>query len=68
MSSRSLTRLALPAISLLALLQHLAALRATAGQRRDLARLDAAALSDIGRTAAQARAEARRPLWDITPG
>jgi uncharacterized protein YjiS (DUF1127 family) len=68
MSSRSLTRLALPAVSLLALLQHLAALRATAGQRRDLARLDAAALKDIGITAEQARTEARRPLWDVTPG
>jgi uncharacterized protein YjiS (DUF1127 family) len=68
MSSRSLTWLALPAISRLALLHHLAALRATAGQRRDLARLDAAALSDIGITATQARAEAQRPFWDVPPG
>lgn len=67
MSSRSLSRLALPAVSLAALLQYLSARRATKRQRRDLARLDAAALADIGITAAQAQTEARRPLWDVTP-
>ncbi|MEH6775110.1 MAG: DUF1127 domain-containing protein [Cereibacter changlensis] len=34
-------------------------------QRLQLARLDAAALADIGLTPAQARAEADRPLWDV---
>ncbi|OZB14913.1 MAG: hypothetical protein B7X55_10490 [Rhodobacterales bacterium 34-62-10] len=67
MSSRSLVRLAPPAVSLSALVQRLAAWRATRQQRRDLARLDAAALSDIGITPAQARAEAGRPVWDVTP-
>ncbi len=33
-------------------------------QRRALARLDAAALDDLGLTRAQAQAEAKRPLWD----
>lgn len=33
-------------------------------QRRALARLDNAALDDIGLTRRQAEAEARRPLWD----
>ena len=67
MSSRSLTRLALPAVSLSTLLRHVAALRATRRQRRDLARLDAAALADVGITVAQAQDEARRPVWDVTP-
>lgn len=67
MSSRSLMRLALPAVSLSALLHHVATLRATRRQRRDLARLDAAALADVGITVAQARDEARRPVWDVTP-
>jgi len=34
-------------------------------QRRRLARLDAAALDDLGLTLRDARAEARRPLWDV---
>ena len=34
-------------------------------QRRALARLDDAALADIGKTRAQAQAEAHRPLWDV---
>ncbi len=33
-------------------------------QRRALARLDDAALDDIGVTRRQAEAEARRPVWD----
>lgn len=33
-------------------------------QRRALARLDDAALDDIGVTRREARAEARRPIWD----
>ncbi|MCM2562705.1 DUF1127 domain-containing protein [Lutimaribacter sp. EGI FJ00015] len=33
-------------------------------QRRALAQLDDAALRDIGKTRAEARAEARRPVWD----
>lgn len=32
--------------------------------RRDLANLDSAALADIGITPGQAKAEAKRPLWD----
>lgn len=67
MSSRSLARRVPPAISLAALLRQVAAMRAARRQRRALARLDAAALSDIGITTAQARAEARRPAWDVTP-
>jgi len=34
-------------------------------QRRALARLDSAALKDIGLTCAEARAEANRPIWDM---
>ena len=34
-------------------------------QRRALARMDDAALADIGKTRTQALAEARRPLWDV---
>lgn len=37
---------------------------AVARSRRDLARLDAAALEDIGMSAEQAQIEAARPLWD----
>ncbi len=41
---------------LLALAQH--------RQRQHLGRLDAHMLRDIGMTAAQAQAEAARPIWD----
>jgi len=34
-------------------------------QRRHLADLDDALLRDIGLTREEARAEARRPLWDV---
>ncbi len=43
------------------LLDLLALLR----QRRHLARLDAAALDDIGLTRKEAQTEARRPVWDV---
>lgn len=33
-------------------------------ERRQLSRLDAARLADIGRTPAEARREAQRPIWD----
>ncbi|TCO70899.1 DUF1127 domain-containing protein [Rhodovulum euryhalinum] len=36
-----------------------------AHQRRRLADLDDAMLRDIGLTREQARAEARRPVWDV---
>ena len=68
MSSRSLARRALPVISLSDLLHRVAEMGATRRQRRALARLDAAALADIGITAAQAMTEARRPVWDVAPG
>ncbi|MFD1510879.1 DUF1127 domain-containing protein [Lacimonas salitolerans] len=45
----------------------LAALLALHRQRQRLARLDDAALEDIGLTRDAALAEARRPLWDA-PG
>lgn len=45
-------------------LAHLAHALAVWRQRRVLARLDNAALEDLGLTRAQAQAEARRPLWD----
>jgi|AutmiccommuBRH23_1029490.scaffolds.fasta_scaffold19749_3 uncharacterized protein YjiS (DUF1127 family) len=67
MSTRSISRVARPALSLTSLLQHLSAMRAARRQRRDLARLDVAALQDIGVTPEQAAAEARRPAWDVTP-
>jgi uncharacterized protein YjiS (DUF1127 family) len=35
------------------------------GQRRALACLDAAALTDIGLTYSAAKSEANRPFWDI---
>ena len=34
-------------------------------QRRALAKLDATRLADIGLTAKEADAEARRPFWDV---
>ncbi|MEO1000877.1 MAG: DUF1127 domain-containing protein [Pseudomonadota bacterium] len=37
----------------------------TARERRALARLDAARLADLGLTAREASAEARRPFWDL---
>lgn len=36
-----------------------------ARQRRELAKLDARQLSDIGLTAAAAKSEANRPFWDV---
>jgi uncharacterized protein YjiS (DUF1127 family) len=55
------------AISPVALWRQVALMRAAARQRRALARLDVAALRDIGITPEQAAAEASRPLWDVTP-
>ncbi len=49
-------------IPMLAWLQKALALRR---QRLQLARMDAAQLRDIGLTAEQARAEAKRPVWDV---
>ncbi len=46
------------------ILRDMAALRR---QRRALARLDAAALEDIGVSRAAARAECDRPAWDVPP-
>ncbi|MDX1822143.1 MAG: DUF1127 domain-containing protein [Paracoccaceae bacterium] len=46
---------------------RLSVMRATRRQRRALARLDVAALADIGLTPEAAAAEARRPVWDVTP-
>lgn len=48
-------------VSLLCRLQTAIALHR---QRRALARLDAAALADIGLTRAEALSEAQRPFWD----
>ncbi|MEE4348525.1 MAG: DUF1127 domain-containing protein [Paracoccaceae bacterium] len=67
MSTRSLTRFAPQALSLSALLRHLSAMRAARHQRIALARLDVAALKDIGITPEQAEAELRRAAWDVTP-
>ncbi|WP_095590396.1 DUF1127 domain-containing protein [Actibacterium ureilyticum] len=41
---------------------------AVAEQRHKLAQMDDARLADIGVTRAQARAEARRPFWDVPKG
>lgn len=35
-------------------------------QRNHLSQLDDAALEDIGLTRAEAQAEARRPIWDLS--
>jgi uncharacterized protein YjiS (DUF1127 family) len=67
MSTRSLTRFARSPLSLSALLCRLNTMRATRRQRLALSQLDAAALADIGVTAAQAKAESLRPVWDVTP-
>lgn len=67
MSSRSITRLLGPSLSLSGILDHIAALHATRRQRQALARLDASALHDIGITPEQAKTEACRPIWDVTP-
>ena len=45
-------------------LPSLGQMMALARQRRALADLPAERLDDIGLTASQARAEARRPFWD----
>lgn len=67
MSTRSLARIAPVALSWTALLTRLSVMRAIHRQRRDLARLDVAALADIGVTPEDAMAEASRPVWDVTP-
>lgn len=67
MSTRSITGVARPVLTLPGLLRHIAAMRATRRQRLCLARLDTTALADIGITREQACAEARRPVWDVTP-
>ncbi len=38
---------------------------ATQSQRRALRKLDSAALTDLGLTYADAKAEADRPFWDV---
>lgn len=68
MTAQILVRPALPLLSLAPLLRRLSLMRAAHRQRAALARLDAAALADIGITAAQASAEARRAAWDIPSG
>ncbi|MDJ0823063.1 MAG: DUF1127 domain-containing protein [Paracoccaceae bacterium] len=55
------TRRFVPSVSFA---QRLLAWVSLARQRRDLARLDADALADIGVTAKDARDEANRPFWD----
>lgn len=56
--ARTLRRPALPRIALM--LAH-------GRERAALARLDAAALRDIGIGRADAEAEAARPFWDVSP-
>jgi uncharacterized protein YjiS (DUF1127 family) len=69
MSTRRVTRfagIALPTRPTLSdLLRRVTLMRAAHRQRLALARLDAAALADIGITPDEACAEARRPAWDI---
>ncbi|TCP62955.1 uncharacterized protein YjiS (DUF1127 family) [Rhodovulum bhavnagarense] len=48
-----------------ALPRRILAAFSVARQRRRLAELDDAMLRDIGLSRAAARAEARRPLWDV---
>ncbi|ETX29218.1 DUF1127 domain-containing protein [Roseivivax isoporae] len=45
--------------------RRLATMRDLARSRRDLGRLDAARLDDLGIDPADARTEARRPAWDV---
>ena len=54
----------LPRFSRLPRLAGLADLLALYRQRKQLAALDALQLADIGLTADQAVAEAKRPIWD----
>jgi len=69
MSTRPITRFAgitLPSRPILSdLLRRVTLMRAAHRQRMALARLDAAALDDIGITSDEACAEASRPAWDI---
>lgn len=69
MSTRPFTRFAgidLPTRPVLSgLLRRVGLMRAAHRQRMALARLDAAALFDIGITPEEARTEASRPAWDI---
>lgn len=67
MSSRSIARIIALPLSLSAILDYVATIRATRRQRQALASLDAAALDDIGITEDQAKTEASRPIWDVTP-
>lgn len=68
--SRLSATAAVPALPILTvsnpgrMLRLFKAARALSRQRRDLARLDAARLADIGISAVEAHAEARRPFWD----
>lgn len=64
MTTRALTLPRSAALPRLALLPRLRDALALGHQRRQLAALDAARLSDLGLTAAQARNEAARPFWD----
>ncbi len=50
--------------SRISLWTRLSAWRALGRQRRDLAKLDAQQLCDIGVSAQQAKTEAARPVWD----
>lgn len=49
----------------LGLLARLRLVLAARSQRRALARLNDQMLADVGLTAAEAAAEADRPLWDV---
>ena len=59
------TRLAGQNLPFAALAQRLVLGLGIARQRRRLAELDDTMLADIGLTRAEARAEARRPVWDV---
>lgn len=51
-----------PNISFLRIVRNLGAIQR---QRKNLGKLDQAALDDIGVTRAQADAEASKPVWDV---
>ncbi|MEM1129773.1 MAG: DUF1127 domain-containing protein [Pseudomonadota bacterium] len=46
-------------------LRFLVQMRALHRQRRDLARIDARLLDDMGLTQEDAETEAKRPVWDV---
>jgi len=64
-STHGSARAAAPRGSLFSFVAHAFSLSA---QRANLANMDSTQLTDLGLTRTQARAESRRPFWDVPAG